>query len=147
MNKEIIANELAIQMKKNMKPTIPTNEEKIAEVLNHLNLAAEYFDEAGNSKFAELVTNLICKMATNDDDMEWYYKWEDENTSIPDDTNNRDKNLEWLRQRNEKEAKEKELSLVPKKLDECAVRGHQFTVEDHGFLKCKVCGHMYYSST
>lgn len=63
MNKETVANELAIQMKMNMRPHFPTQQEKLAAILNHLNMAAEYFDEAGNDKFANLVTNFMVKFA------------------------------------------------------------------------------------
>jgi hypothetical protein len=63
MNKNAVADELAIQMKMNMRPRFPTQEEKLAAVLNHLNMAAEYFDEAGNDKLANLITNFMVKFA------------------------------------------------------------------------------------
>lgn len=63
MNKEAATNELAVLMKMNLRPRFPTQEEKLAAVLNHLNMAAEYFDEAGNDKLANLVTNFMVKFA------------------------------------------------------------------------------------
>lgn len=63
IKKEAGADELAALMKLNMKPRFPTPEEKIASALDHLNIAAEAFDEAGNSKFADLVTNFMVKFA------------------------------------------------------------------------------------
>lgn len=63
MNKNAVADEIAVQMKMNMRPQFPTSEEKLSAVFNHLNLAAEYFDEAGNDKFANLVTNFMVRFA------------------------------------------------------------------------------------
>ncbi len=63
LKKEAAANELATQMKLNMRIRVPTQEEKFAAVLNHLNSAAEAFDEAGDSKFAELVTQMMTNFA------------------------------------------------------------------------------------
>ena len=54
-----VADELASQMKINMRPRFPTQEEKLAAVLEHLDMAAECFDEAGNDKFADIVTNFM----------------------------------------------------------------------------------------
>lgn len=63
MKKNDISTELALQMKANMRPRFPTQEEKLAAVMEHLNLAAEYFDEAGNDKLADLVTNFMVRFA------------------------------------------------------------------------------------
>lgn len=63
MKKDELANELAAQMKMNMRPRFPTQQEKLAAVFDHLNLAAEYFEEAGNDKFAEMVTNTVVGFA------------------------------------------------------------------------------------
>jgi hypothetical protein len=55
--------DLASEMKLNMRPKLPTPEEKLVIALNHLNSAAEAFDEADNSKFAQLVTDAITKLS------------------------------------------------------------------------------------
>lgn len=59
LKKEAAADELATQMKLNMRVRIPTSDEKIASVLVHLNSAAEAFEEAGDDKFAALVTQVL----------------------------------------------------------------------------------------
>ena len=63
LKKEAVANELAAQMRSNMRPRIITSEEKIVSVLEHLNSAAEAFEEAGNDKFAVLVTHILTNFA------------------------------------------------------------------------------------
>ena len=63
MKKDELANELAAQMKMNMRPRFPTQQEKLAAVFDHLNLAAEYFEEAGNEKLAGLVTDYLVRLA------------------------------------------------------------------------------------
>lgn len=51
-------------MKQAMRPKFPTQEENFSIILNHLNSAAEAFDEAGNSKFADLVTQVMTSFAS-----------------------------------------------------------------------------------
>lgn len=63
MKKQAATDELAMLMKMNMRPRFPTQEEKLAAVMDHLNMAAEYFDEAGNDKLADLVTNFMVRFA------------------------------------------------------------------------------------
>lgn len=63
MKKDELANELAAQMKMNMRPRFPTQQEKLAAVFDHLNLAAEHFEEAGNEKLANLVTDYLVRLA------------------------------------------------------------------------------------
>lgn len=59
LKKEAVADELATQMRLNMRVKVATSDEKIAAVLVHLNSAAEAFEEAGNDKFAALVTQVL----------------------------------------------------------------------------------------
>lgn len=55
------AEEIAHNMTENLKEPTPVS--KLSEAFEHLNAAAELFDSVGNDKYAELVTNIIAKLA------------------------------------------------------------------------------------
>lgn len=62
-NKINIDIDIAAEMRRNLRPVLLSNELRIKEALHHLDCAAERFDEAGNDKMAEMVTDLLVKMA------------------------------------------------------------------------------------
>lgn len=128
INKYAIADELAAQMKSNMRPVSATIEEKVAAVLDHLNQAAEAFDEAGNAKFATLVTNVVIKLANE--------------FSSPEERAEMVEVGDWARRQTMPE----EMTPV-KKLDVCAIKGHDFDFIEPGesVVKCHKCGNRFHA--
>lgn len=113
INKQAAENELASQMKRNMRPVAASTEDKIAAVLDHLNQAAEAFDEAGNTKFATLVTNVVVKFANE--------------FSSPDETEKMVEVGDWAR----RQTIPQETKPI-KNLDICAMKGHNFEFIEPG---------------